>query len=358
MRHPETVIADHNSQKRSWSAASSHLGGFRGAAVGRNVNRMPIYEQLAVRYHKSLPERVRQYLNNVRGISDAVIDKYELGWDGQRIAIPIRDRSGNVSFFKLAKAPDDTSDGPKMKASLGARAELYGWDRALAHLDQVVVCEGEFDRLALESRGYAAVTSTAGALTFRKEWADALAAITGIYLCFDRDAAGEAGARRVAWLLPHAKIVALPPEVGPSGDVTDFFVGLGRTIEDFDALLAQAQPLSEHERLQFQPSGKPGAKPFVRSEAADLKAQVRIEDWIAPCLTLEVQGRNFVAHCPFHEDAKPSFVVFPATQTFYCFGCRVHGDVFTFLMRIRGINFAEACAVVRRSTQDDGQDAA
>lgn len=241
-----------------------------------------------------------------------------------------------------------------MKASLCSHAELYGWDRALASLGQILICEGEFDRLVLESRGYAAVTSTAGALTFRREWADVLRAVPEVYICFDRDAAGEAGARRVAWLMPQAKIVTLPPEVGHAGDVTDFFVGLGRTIEDFDARLAKAQPLAELERTGFQPTAHRASGTAGRSEAAELKAQVRIEDWVAASLTLAVQGLNFVAQCPFHDDATPSFVVFPATQTFHCFGCRAHGDVFTFLMRIRDINFAAACEVVRRALHDTG----
>jgi len=319
---------------------------------------MPTYDLLAHRYHDQLPNHIRDYLRIERGLSDAVIDKYQLGWDGRRIAIPIRDRSGHVSFFKLAKAPGDKSDSPKMKATLGSRAELYGWDRASATLDQIIICEGEFDRLVLESRGYAAVTSTAGALTFRREWADALRSVPAVYICFDRDASGEAGARRVAWLLPQAKVITLPPEVGHAGDATNFFVGLDQTIEDFDALLAQAQPLAEQERTGFQPAAHKAFGKVGRSEAAELKAQVRIEDWVAASLALEVQGSNYAAHCPFHDDAKPSFVVFPPTQTFYCFGCRVHGDVFTFLMRMRSITFMDAVEVVRNAQRNDGDAAA
>jgi DNA primase len=41
-------------------------------------------------------------------------------------------------------------------------------------------------------------------------------------------------------------------------------------------------------------------------------------------------------------------VVFPATQSFYCFGCQAHGDVFTFLMRVEHLTFPEALAVCRR----------
>src|SRR5438128_7684703 len=152
--------------------------------------------EYARRYHAQMPDRIREYLTG-RGIASFIIDKYLLGWSGWRITIPIYARGGDVSFFKLAKDPQDTSDRPKMIATPGSTAELYGWEHLEAAVDRVVVCEGEFDRLVLESQGFPAVTSTAGALTFRQEWAQALAAIPSVYVCFDRDTAGSVGATHV-----------------------------------------------------------------------------------------------------------------------------------------------------------------
>src|SRR5213594_3569452 len=59
-------------------------------------------------------------------------------------------------------------------------------------------------------------------------------------MCFDNDAAGRQGAERVARLIPRARVVRLPEEVGGGGDVTDFFVRLGRSREDFVGLLDTA----------------------------------------------------------------------------------------------------------------------
>src|SRR5437867_10002405 len=120
----------------------------------------------ATRYHEALPGRIRQYLNPQRGIPDLLIDAHQLGWDGTRITIPIFNREGELAFFKLAKDPEDRSDSPKMLATPGARAELYGWEDVRHVPEEIIICEGEFDRLALKAQGFRAVTSTGGARVF------------------------------------------------------------------------------------------------------------------------------------------------------------------------------------------------
>src|SRR5438093_993946 len=122
--------------------------------------------ELARQYHRNLPPHVREYLQQARGISAEVADRHLMGWNGSRITIPIFDREGTLAFFKLAKGPNDQTDSPKMLATPGAHAELYGWERVLDKPDQIIICEGEFDRLVLESRGFAGVSSEGGALTF------------------------------------------------------------------------------------------------------------------------------------------------------------------------------------------------
>jgi hypothetical protein len=193
----------------------------------------------AIQYHEALPGRIREYLNS-RGIPDDTINSYLLGWNGWRITIPIYNRDGEVVLFKLAKDPQDTSPTPKMLVSRGATVELYGWEHLVRRPSRIIVCEGEFDRLVLEARGFAAVTSTAGAGAFRPQWAQGLEAIEEVYVCFDRDQAGRNGAMLVGLMVPHAKFVELPSEVGKGGDVTDFFVRLGRSNDEFLGLLQAA----------------------------------------------------------------------------------------------------------------------
>ena len=67
-----------------------------------------------------------------------------------------------------------------------------------------------------------------------------------------------------------------------------------------------------------------------------------IADVISQYVHLKRSGRNFFGLCPFHNEKSPSFSVSPDKQIFHCFGCGVGGNVYTFLMKIEGINFIEA----------------
>ncbi len=299
----------------------------------------------AARYQAAMPERIRAYLNS-RGISNPVIDLHMLGWNGHRITIPVFDHERRLLFFRLAKDPDDQLPLPKMLTPPGGWVELYGWERLKAKAPRVVICEGEFDRLVLEGQGIGAVTSTGGAGVFKEEWSETFRAIPEVYLCFDRDSAGEAGVLRVGRLIPHAKVVRLPDEVGEGGDVTDFFVRLGKGREEFLELLAAATPIpAEALKRRFE-GGMEGGRD--RTEIEELKARLLLTEVATKYLTLQLTGDTLVARCPFHEDHSPSFVIFPRSQTFFCFGCQARGDVLSFLMRIEQVGFRDALDLARR----------
>lgn len=302
---------------------------------------------LARAWHDYLPDRIRAYLNR-RGISDRVIDGQLVGWNGRAITIPIFDRNGRLAHFKLAKDPRDRLPGPKMLIwPSGSRVELYGWERVIPGRHWLVVCEGEFDRLLLESRGIPAVTSTGGAGCFREEWAEALRGVTDLCVCFDRDGVGEQGARRLCALLPGAKIVELPEEVGPGGDVTDFFVRLGKSRDDFERLLREAAPCPVVE--DQPPPARPRCCPrSPGGEAAAVKSAVALESVVSQYVPLHGNETRCRGLCPFHDDHNPSLVVYSDTGTFHCYGCGAHGDVFEFLMKMENLSFSEALEAVRR----------
>jgi DNA primase len=57
---------------------------------------------------------------------------------------------------------------------------------------------------------------------------------------------------------------------------------------------------------------------------------------------LRRQGARFTGLCPFHDERTPSFSVDSSEKLYYCFGCQVGGDVFTFLQEKDGLEFREA----------------
>ncbi len=73
-----------------------------------------------------------------------------------------------------------------------------------------------------------------------------------------------------------------------------------------------------------------------------VRERADIVDIVSKHVELKRAGRNYKALCPFHTEKTPSFVVFPETQTWRCFGaCSEGGDVFGFLMKKNGWDFGE-----------------
>lgn len=74
----------------------------------------------------------------------------------------------------------------------------------------------------------------------------------------------------------------------------------------------------------------------------ELKMKTDIEEVISTYVTLKRRGVTLVGLCPFHNEKTPSFTVYPATQSFYCFGCGAGGDAITFLKKIENLDYLDA----------------
>lgn len=75
----------------------------------------------------------------------------------------------------------------------------------------------------------------------------------------------------------------------------------------------------------------------------EVKQSLDIVDVIGSYVDLKKAGRSYKGLCPFHTEKTPSFIVFPESQSWHCFGaCSTGGDVFSFIMRQENMDFGEA----------------
>src|SRR5665811_85019 len=63
---------------------------------------------------------------------------------------------------------------------------------------------------------------------------------------------------------------------------------------------------------------------------------------VAPYTSLKKSGANYMGRCPFHSEKTPSFSVDPVQKLYYCFGCGEGGNVFSFIEKKEGLDFADA----------------
>lgn len=91
-----------------------------------------------------------------------------------------------------------------------------------------------------------------------------------------------------------------------------------------------------------------GYIPDIKIE--EIKNRANIVELVSEYVALKKAGRNFVGLCPFHKEKTPSFSVTPDRQMFYCFGCGEGGNVFSFLMKISQMTYAEAIRHLAKKT--------
>ena len=88
-----------------------------------------------------------------------------------------------------------------------------------------------------------------------------------------------------------------------------------------------------------------------RQALDELKQQIPLQDYLQaqdwrPARTLS-RGR-FMGLCPLHEDHKPSFLVDPLKNLFYCYGCGRGGDVIRFAELYHQVRFRQALQLLRQ----------
>ena len=87
---------------------------------------------------------------------------------------------------------------------------------------------------------------------------------------------------------------------------------------------------------------------MARDAVAEVRERTDIVELVSTYVALKRAGRSYKGLCPFHQEKTPSFVVFPDSQNFHCFGCGKGGDAFTFYMAIEHVEFREALQELAR----------
>jgi DNA primase len=75
----------------------------------------------------------------------------------------------------------------------------------------------------------------------------------------------------------------------------------------------------------------------------EVKSRSDIVQVISDYVDLDTSSRQPKALCPFHAERSPSFVIYPETGSWRCFGsCAEGGDVISFVMKRENLSFPEA----------------
>ncbi len=332
-----------------------------------------------------LTPTVKEWLNK-RGITDTIINEYEISYNGRQIVIPVHDERGKILFNKYRRDPQ-VAEGPKYQYDKGASPALYGM-KTYKPGNLVVICEGELDCLVLLSKGITAVSSTGGCATFRPEWAEKISSAKEIFICFDNDLPGFKGSFHVQDVIGRAKIMWLPDEVGEHGDVTDFFTmqPIGKT---FTSLMMSAKSYrlpqdwrecktkKEMEEMKkqyaFQLEGLMNearslracwrsdrpiqclieiynnryneisrAIKYFQSRRENIKGDVLARAKAVPIPMFIKFGHDHTACCIWHEEKTPSMYYYEKQNRVKCFGCGKLGDVIDVVQKLNGCGLREA----------------
>lgn len=207
---------------------------------------------LATEYHSTLmglTGPIRTMLRERRGLTDDTVRRFQLGWDGQRLTIPIYDEFNTLVNFRLYKwnSTDDAWKVINYEDEHGNRygeVRLYGIENLLDEsVEEVVYCEGELDRICAEQHGFAAVSATSGAGSWKPEWTKYFRGKKKVYIVQDNDDAGRRAAAKLCdklYRVVDCYVVQWPEDFPNKGDVTDWFTKCGLNEEDFQNMLNNA----------------------------------------------------------------------------------------------------------------------
>lgn len=300
------TVADLIARRSDWIAPPTDLD-VRSASAGRRMPPQALSEADVARWHDAFrdDEGLVSALSALRNIGRGTLLRFEIGFDsaGDCYTIPVRDADGtlvNVRRYQPFPTPGRRR-GIWNTTGHGTPARLWPIDQLAA--ETIIVCEGEFDCLSLIDRGFAAITKTSGAKTWRGQWSPLFAGKT-VYVCHDCDRPGQDAnakiARQIARHAAEVRTVRLPFEITDDHgqDVTDFFAA--NDAPAFQRLLDEAEPYAAGVRVV------PAADAPERATIADAADATRVGEPLR--IPLTIKGKHSSGF------AIPKKVVFTCTR--------------------------------------------
>lgn len=242
-----------------------------------------INQGLAAKFNKLLKKvdrKALEYLTTVRGFSKETIDHFQLGsWKKsghEYVAIPFWKR-GTIVNFKY-RALKYESKKWKWRRHAGGESCLFHHDVVdQKEHESIYITEAELDCVALYNAGIKNVVAvTTGAKKFRQEWYDELERFKKIYLVYDTDVDGQAGAEKAAARLGFDRCfnVVLPK---PFKDVNNYFWNekekkpTGNTKKDFQLLVRDARRFEVKDTVSLKDALKELHKDIFLGDEDEIK---------------------------------------------------------------------------------------
>jgi hypothetical protein len=219
---------------------------------GTRPARPDIDPGLAQEYHRALMDLtgpIRDVLRDRRGLTDETLRAFKLGWDGDRITIPVYDEFNVLVNFRRYKW-NSTDDQWKVLNYVDeyentyGEVRIFGLDRVMDEsVDYVVWCEGEMDRICCEQHGFPTACATSGAGTWKADWTRLFRNKKKVYIAQDNDEAGRIATQKLCeklYRVVDVYTLVWPEHFPVKGDITDFFTKCNQSSDDFQILLDNA----------------------------------------------------------------------------------------------------------------------
>lgn len=248
---------------------------------GTKPTRPYIETGLVQAYHSALMAMrgpIREVLKERRGLTDETLKRFQLGWDGDRITIPIYDEYNVLVNFRRYKwnSMDDQwkvlNYVDELNNSYG-EVRIFGIDSVLnTEVDYVVWCEGEMDRICAEQHGFCAACATSGAGTWKAEWTKLFRGKRKVYIAQDNDEAGRNATRKLCeklFRVVDVYIINWPEDFPAKGDITDFFTKCGQTAQDFQTLLDNATQYVDPSMVEDRIADEASAQEVLLADSAE-----------------------------------------------------------------------------------------